>query len=69
MAHADTLASEGKRNEAVPIWQSIVDLYAQDSASAAEVESARRKLATSEKAQPTTGGGTRGDGNGGGGGR
>jgi serine/threonine protein kinase len=50
---ADGLAKEGKRDEAVGIWQGIVDLYKNDPAAASLVERARRELAIGpQKAVP-----------------
>jgi hypothetical protein len=43
---ADRRVEEGKREEAVRIWQGIVDLYGNDPRAATLVERARRKLAT-----------------------
>lgn len=41
---ADRLVKEGKRAEAVRIWQGIVDLYKNDPQAAPLVERAQRKL-------------------------
>jgi hypothetical protein len=46
---ADSLAKGGKRDEAVGIWQGIVDLYKNDPAAAPLVERARRELATASQ--------------------
>jgi serine/threonine-protein kinase len=49
---ADRLATEGKHEEAVRIWQGMVDLYKNDSRAAPLVERAQRKLGAAPGRKP-----------------